>query len=172
MGYGYYARQPSEPYPAYEYSTHEECMSWCDNPNNYLRRNLWGGCKLAAAMVELGMAYEVEQYIALPEWPDVSDYDVVWSDDANDYVGQQADAFRQALVDHRSWHGVSDIPGIPVHKIAGSNDGWHVTALECQAALGIYRQKISEGVSHPDVFRDDVIPFLKHGASTDGFETH
>lgn len=172
MGYDYYARQPSEVRPEYERSTHEERTKWYDNPGNYLRRNMWGGSSLADAMVDLGMAYEVEEYVARPEWPTPDDYDVVWNDDAEDYVGQRADEFRQALADHLSWHGVSDIPGIPVHKIAESNDGWHVTALECRAALDIYRQKMSEGAPHPDIFRDDVIPFLEHCAATDGFETH
>jgi hypothetical protein len=168
MGYDYYARQPSTPYPTGEYD-HIIWSQWFDDPRNYLRRNMWGGARLAEAMVKLGMAYDVEQYIELPDWPE--EWGCHWDDKDEDYVGPLADEYKKKLEEHLSWHGVSDIPGIPVHKIAGTNDSWHVTALECQAALGIYQQRIAAGEQHPESFRDDVIPFLEHCAKTDGFET-
>lgn len=174
MGYDYYAKQPVYPQPEWRVRDRTALDKWYDTPGNYLRRNIWGGSRLAEAMVKLGMAYDVEQYISMPEWPHPEKYGCVWDENVGedgDYIGDRADEYRKALEDHLSWHGVSDIPGIPIHKIAGSNDDWHVTALECQAALGIYRQRMSEGEAHPDEFRDDVIPFLEHCAATKGFET-
>lgn len=57
-------------------------------------------------------------------------------------------------------------PGIPVHKLC-SNDGWHVTAVECLSALIIWERR---GKPMPEEFMDDVIPFLQAAARRDGFE--
>jgi len=170
MGYDYYARRPVT-----QIEDHGNDIDgwgeWARIPGNYLRRNIWGGPRLAAAMKELGMAFEVTDYAPIPDWPRMEDFGVTYGDD-DEYAGERVPECRKALDEVRAWHGVSDIPGIPVHKIAGSNDGWHVTALECKAALEIYHDRMVEGIPHPEIFGDDVIPFLSACADRDGFETH
>lgn len=168
MGYDYYARKPVRPRP--DWTDWDAVGKWLGDPRNYLRRNMWGGARLADAMVELDMAYDVLKYIPIPDFPEAEEYDCTWND--GEVIGDRAEEYRAVLADHLSWHGVSDIPGIPVHKIAGSNDGWHVTALECRAALGIYHQRMAGGEPHPEIFGDDFIPFLEACANSDGFETH
>lgn len=170
MGYDYYARQPVTQREDHGDDI-ESWGEWSDVPGNYLCRNIWGGARMAEAMVELGMAYYVEDHLPMPDYPHIEDFGCHW-DDEGEPAGERAPEYKRLLDEHFSWHGVSDIPGIPVHKIAGSNDGWHVTALECKAALGIYRDRMAEGGVHPEIFRDDVIPFLAACADRDGFETH
>ena len=84
--------------------------------------------------------------------------------------GERAQEFIAATDAVLDWHG-PEIPGIPVHKVCYSNDGWHVTKEEAKSALLIYNREIEAGKSHPDIFSGDFIPFLESAARHDGFET-
>lgn len=175
MGYDYHARKPATPRPEWKAGgDNTEFSAWFDDPRNYLRRNIWGANSLADAMIKLGMAYSVEQS---PRFPDPDDYGVISWNDEGEPVGQRAEEYQSAVNEVLAQHpldslGTADVPGVPVHKICGSNDGWHVTAQECQQALDVYRKRMAEGDQHPESFCDDVIPFLEACAQGDGFETH
>lgn len=145
----------------------------------YFRRNIFGASRLATAVVELGMGFDVFSYgLELPRFPRPEEFDVErnpeWDGDEDgipEWIGDRAKEYRTAVDYVLDWHGISDIPGIPVHKICYSNDGWHVTQLECEAALGIYRARIAAGDAHPEVFYDDFIPFLELCSRHEGFES-
>jgi len=151
-----------------------------NDPKCYFRRSIFSGRPLAEALIALDMGYDPAAYgLESPDFPDSDEYGVTyeeWQDENGDwqdgYKGERAAEYEQAAQAALSWHGVADIPGIPVHKVCTSNDGWHVTKLECQAALGIYRERIAAGAEHPAAFRDDFIPFLEVAAQHDGFEVH
>lgn len=146
----------------------EEWTAW--RRQYYFRRNIFGGARLAEALVEMGMGFDAYEYGRPPEWPDPKDYGVTIDDETGEPVGQRADDFRKANDAVLDWHG-PEIPGIPVHKVAGSNDGWHVTKEEARSALLIYAKSIGKGQAHPEAFSDDFIPFLRQAARHDGFET-
>lgn len=76
-----------------------------------------------------------------------------------------------------AWHG-PEIPGIPRHKIARGNDGWHVLPVEITAALRIHDQHEKDwpltvaalhGV-HPDHWTG-WLDFLRGAAHHGGFRT-
>lgn len=137
---------------------------------NYLRRNIWGGTHFAEALIDLGMGFNAEG--TRPAWPEPDAFGVEW-DDEGDVVGDRAAEFRAAEDAVKDWHG--DDPGrkgIPVHKVAGTNDGWHVTKQECEQAVAAYREAMEAGRPHPKIFDRDAMPFLIRAAKHDGFETH
>jgi len=149
-----------------------------ENPNAYFRRNLSGGSYLAEALIAAGMGFDAEQYVSVPRFPDADEYGVnyaEWKDEDGHwhagYVGDRAGEYNAEVARVLAWHG-PEIPGIPVHKVCGSNDGWHVTKEECKAALGLYERHIAKGGQHPEAFGDDFIPFLRESARGDGFEVH
>lgn len=174
MGYDCYIRGENVPkspkcdWDCQEPFGGEEWAAWM--AKYYFQRNIWGGSRLAEALIEMGMGFDAEQYGQHPAWPDMNEYGVDYNDEG-ELVGERVDDYRKALDEVLDWHG-PEIPGIPVHKVAGSNDGWHVTREEAQSALLIYERAIAEGKEHPAAFSDDFIPFLREAARHDGFETH
>lgn len=141
---------------------------------NYLRRNIWGIGRFCDALLDLGMGFDSPT----PEWP--RDLDNVKYEDHVAYdekleceVGLtdrgRTHLRRTELV--RSTHSECGTPGIPLFKFS-SNDGWHVTVIECQQALTIYESAMAAGTPHPDAFHTDTIPFLRLAAEEDGFEVH
>jgi pimeloyl-ACP methyl ester carboxylesterase len=112
---------------------------------DYFRLNLRGGSWVADVMLELGAAFEAPHELQ-PPWPQPEDYgttyDKAWDDEATDDATKK---YREAHDRVLMWHG-PEIPGIPVHKIAGSNDGWIVTPAEIAAALRIISTKTPEEI--------------------------
>lgn len=144
----------------------------------YFRRSIWGGEPLGNALIQLGMGFIAKGQ--QPEWPDEEKFDVEYVERRNPdgtwfdgYVGPQAEEFQAAHDRVLSWHGDDpDAHGIPCHKVWSSNDGWHVTRVECEQALTAYRERVAAGAEHPRAFGDDFIPFLELAAQHDGFEVH
>jgi hypothetical protein len=131
----------------------------------YLHRNIWGGQRLADALVDAGIGYwPTGPQREYPREPD----DAEWGDynyshelpPANPAATQyQATMFRH-LQDTRD-----ERPGISVYKLCGSNDGWWVTKVECESALKMWEQ-----AGNPEVDQyGDVIPFLRAASKHDGF---
>lgn len=131
-----------------------EASRACDAAEqSYFRLNIWGMSRYRELMYELGMAYEDGEH---PEWPKYEAYGVTqeqvevieypeWAEDVT-LTDEQREAAEKYLAEQErvlSWHGQADTPGIPLHKF-GSNDGWIVLPVECQAALGIYMAKLEE----------------------------
>lgn len=142
-----------------------------DDDRYYLRRNIWGGHHFAEALVSLGMGFKATG--TQPSWPEPDDFGVKYDDEQDAYVGDRAAEFKAAENAVLDWHGNDpDRPGIPVHKVCSSNDGWHVTKQECQQAVAAYELAMANGATHPQVFQDDVLPFLRLAAEHEGFETH
>lgn len=149
-----------------------------DNDEHYFRRSIFGGSPLADALIALGMGFEAETFAPIPLFPDADEYGVEWHEWKDEtgkwhdgYIGERATEYEAEVNRVLDWHG-PEIPGIPVHKICTTNDGWHVTRAECDAALHLYESAIRDGKPHPEAFRDDFVPFLRCGAQHDGFEVH
>lgn len=113
----------------------------------------YGGdmAKIRALMAEFGMSFPDAPP---PAFPDPRDFgiteDLYSSVDAayrrTDESGlPELVAFGAALAEVASWHGIADAPGIPEHKLTvdpSMNDhcqGWSLRAVECAAALRIWR---------------------------------
>lgn len=182
MGYDCYIRGdgvPKRPCPDWDCKEPfggEEYDAW--TRQYYFRRNIFGGSRLADALIDMGMGFDAYAYGQPPAWPTCEEYGVEyreWRDEVGEWqsgvVGERAEEFDAAQNAVLDWHG-PEIPGIPVHKIAGSNDGWHVTREEAHSALLIYRRTLDDGKEHPEAFSDDFIPFLRSAVEHDGFETH
>jgi hypothetical protein len=185
MGYDCYVRSPREPKPElpHGFSTEQERdawyqdrIEWEDRTHGYFRRSMGGGAGLADALIAMGMGFEAEKWVPIPPFPMAEEYGVEydeWQDDGgrwhDGYKGDRAKEYEADLAEHLRWHG-PEIPGIPIHKICTTNDGWVVTREECRAALVLYDAAIVSGREHPDAFRDDFIPFLIAAAAADGFE--
>lgn len=137
----------------------------------YFRRNIWGMPRVVEAVVEMGMGFDSFPYLAhRPSWPSCEQYGVHY-DAEGEPAGPRAEEYKAALNAVLDWHG-PEIPGIPIHKLCESNDGWHVTAAECLSALQLYRRALEAGKPHPEAFGDDFIPFLIAATKCDGFEVH
>lgn len=122
---------------------------------SYFRLNIFGMGRYRELMFDLGMVFEDEPY---PGFPDVEDYgtthDDAWAADSpEDYPEEfkaltperleKANAYLAAQREVLSWHGKADTPGIPLHKF-GSNDGWHVLPVECEAAVRIWEKFVTD----------------------------
>ena len=171
MGYDCYIRGAREARPDVNWNDEASIATYREwSARNYFRRNMFGGSRLADALEAMGMGFTAETYVSPPEFPDIKAYGCDWGDDGEP-VGERAEEYEAAVNAVLDWHG-PEIPGIPVHKIAGTNDGWHVTKEEAKAALVLYEFAIRAGKPHPDAFGEDFIPFLHRAAEADGFETH
>lgn len=186
MGYDCYVRSPREPKPEWPESLTSEALEtyriardeWEERTYGYFRRSLSGGARLADALVAMGMGFDAEDFVPVPPWPDKDEYGVEfaeWKDEAgawqDGYRGDRAQEYEAEGNRVLDWHG-PEIPGIPIHKVCTSNDGWHVTREECRAALKLYESAIRDGKEHPTEFDDDFMPFLQSAAEADGFEVH
>lgn len=143
-----------------------------DADDGYLRRNIFGMHPTVEAMVTLGMAFWSPSP-GFPKSPEPYEEHIRWDDQVEDDVPVTAEGqtYVERLASALSTHGECRTPGIPSHKFT-SNDGWHVTREECEQALAVYDKAIGDGATHPDLLRDDVIPFLRCAAQHDGFEVH
>ena len=113
------------------------------------RRNMFNMSPLRAAMETV-----VYNGLSMGYWPTK---ETPWPKNA---TAAQIEEHLRATGDER--------PGIPMHKLC-SNDGWWVTAAECQSALGIWERA---GTPSHEEFRDDWIPFLQAAAKNGGFRTY
>ncbi|WP_017975764.1 hypothetical protein [Actinopolyspora halophila] len=136
------------------------------HPHRYLRRSVFSMLATSQHMVDLGMAFASDR----PEFPDSCHLSGEDFSEEGAPVTEQARTYLAQLEETLSAHGGSGT-GIPLHKF-DSNDGWHVTAAECSAAVQAYEHTIAGGAAHPDEFADDVIPFLRTAARCDGFRVY
>ena len=122
-----------------------------ERDEGYFRLNIWGMSRYREYMAERGMVFDAGQH---PDWPDGDEglyeladrlrYPEYYTDkppltEDETRRAKEHEAANDAVL---SWHG-PETPGIPIHKF-GSNDGWIVLPVECQAALGIYMAKLEE----------------------------
>lgn len=140
-----------------------------DQPDAYLRRNIWGMGNFRKALWRCGMVFDGPQ-------PDFPRHELDWDDpahydDRGEPVSPEAKAHRAAVDRTLRTHGEGHALGIPLWKFS-SNDGWHVTAVECAQALEAYERYLADGGTHPDEFYDDAIPFLINAAKHDGFKVY
>lgn len=106
-----------------------------------------------------------------PKFPLWAVYGVSDFDSAGRPLGDHAEDYEAALARILRWHGQTDEIGIPLHKLR-TNLGWHVTKIECEAAMSRYDRWTSRGEPRPTVFGERLIPFLRASALIDGFEVH
>ncbi|HEV3356807.1 MAG TPA: hypothetical protein VG247_08420 [Pseudonocardiaceae bacterium] len=132
------------------------------------RRRSWVMMRIAARMLDLGMATDNGPPPKFPLWAvyGVSDFDVLGRP-----VGGQAQEYETELRNILSWHGDPTTRGIPLHKLT-TPLGWHVTTEECREAITAYDQARANGIRHPRIFGTDLIPFLRTAAEQHGFEVH
>lgn len=179
MGYDCYVRSPRVPAPDVDWTDRASCdayFTWQHETAAYFRRSIGsiGGTREAIRAMGMGFWFDEYPRLEVPGFPGPGTYDLVekeWQDDDGGwhyYAGARYAEYEAALGAKLAWHG-PEVPGIPLDKFC-SNDGWHVTKVECRSALDIYWKAREAGTPHPDAFRDDFIPFLTHAAEADGFE--
>lgn len=155
----------------------------CTDPEHgehYWRRSAFGGGPQAQRLVDAGMAYWPRESFEVPgKWPEHKDFDLTenqaWEgeeDDPNDpqfYGDPDKIAAYNAAVRNYFKQTYDERPGIAAYKLCHSNDGWWVTAAECESAL-----KLWEKAGEPDVDQGvgDTIPFLRAGAAHGGFRVY
>jgi hypothetical protein len=147
---------------------------------NYFRLNIWGMGRCRDLMEERGMIY----YATGPtDWPEYNEpeRDPEGEDDRAFYARCEVyeEEYAKLTEPIRSAHpGGGDT--IPSHKF-GSNDGWHVTAEECQAALAAEAAAALPAPTYEDEETHEVKPvqwwpdwlvFLARGAEHDGFRVY
>lgn len=133
----------------------------------YFRRNMWGGSALAALLEKHGLGF----------WPTVP----AWRDavgELPDEIWELEGAERYAAAPKLKAHLMatySETPGIALHKLAGSNDGWIITPLEYHSMLGLFdqlseeiRQELLEAES---LFGPDFYAFAKACEASGGSKT-
>ncbi|WP_279582853.1 hypothetical protein [Fodinicola feengrottensis] len=103
---------------------------WCH------RLNVWGGASMSSIMEALGMGFWQPNEPDLPDLPDGMTWDEPDFDEEENPLSDRAKAYMAASDKVLAAH-CGEIPGIPLHKIAGTNDGWVVTSVEIRAALTI-----------------------------------
>lgn len=121
--------------------------------NSYFRLNIWGMGRYRGLMETLGMAFEDDPH---PDWPKMGDFGTNDDDvDAADYPEgspgyEWTDERLRAALTYReqvncvlAFHGQADTPGIPLHKF-GSNDGWIVLPVECEAAVRTWQDFVAK----------------------------
>jgi hypothetical protein len=124
--------------------------------------------RIVTAMRGLAMVVDGGPPPKFPLWAvfGVSDFDT-----AGRPVGGRAKEYETELERILSWHGDTDLDGIPIHKLS-TNLGWHVTAGECRAAIRHFEYWLETGEQAPPVFGGKLIPFLRASTQRDGFEVH
>lgn len=133
----------------------------------YFRRSLRGGGRLADQLEHHGLGYWPD----VPPWPELGERgDGFWDLTS----AEQFEACPQ-LKEHLT-ATYSETPGIALHKIAGSNDGWIITALEYRSMLGMF-DELPEAARRdllaPDSpFGPDFHAFAKACAASGGSETN
>jgi hypothetical protein len=121
--------------------------------NSYFRLNIWGMGRYRDLMETLGMAFEDDPH---PPFPKIEDCGTNWNDvEAAEYPEDSAGyewtderlraalTYRERVNSVLAFHGKTDTPGIPLHKF-GSNDGWIVLAVECEAAVRTWREFVAK----------------------------
>ncbi|SDP96383.1 hypothetical protein SAMN04487905_12020 [Actinopolyspora xinjiangensis] len=134
--------------------------------HRYLRRGVFGMLVTAQEMVRLGMAFTSD----MPTFPESGHLSEEEFTNQGEPVTEQARTYLAQLDETLSAHG-GDGAGIPLHKF-GSNDGWHVTAVECADAVAAYDRARTAGTPHPNELEGDVVPFLRTAAQCDGFRVY
>jgi hypothetical protein len=169
-----------------------EAMS--DAEASYFRLNIHGMGRWRDLMERLGMAFEDDPH---PPFPKIEDHGTDWDDVEavgypEDHAGYEwtderlraALGYREAVNAVLAFHGKADTPGIPLHKF-GSNDGWIVLPVECEAAVRTWRDFVAaEGDEAAVNLVGNVlgegrmdywlkwIAYLAGAARHDGFEVH
>lgn len=149
--------------------------------------NIWGARMVGNIMCDLGLSFEVEDRPPFPQWEDYGfdrndpNYGLDPVRDLEEWTGPITEghlAYRTAVNDLLVWHG-PEIPGIPRHKIHGSNDGWIVLPVEIEASLKILAGIPESRVQHvldqraegyPEVW-NAWVQFLTGAVDHNGFET-
>jgi len=92
--------------------------------SNYFRLNISGMALVVDLMYKTGMGYDSEPDVEAPR-----------CDCPEDRLTEGCEVLEHQQADDAYLRsGVLDRPGIALHKF-GSNDGWHVTDLECLGAV-------------------------------------
>jgi hypothetical protein len=165
-----------------------------DAERSYFRLNMFGMGRYCDLMSRIGMTFDDPS--DRPDWPEPEDYGTTYDEieqveNREDYPDvmfadeqlRRIAAYRDARDRLLSWHGV-EVPGIPDHKFS-SNDGWIVLPAECEAAVRIWRQFVSdEGDEEAAVIIAGVlgdkgmdywlkwIAYLASAVNHGGFEVH
>lgn len=137
-----------------------------DEAHCYLRRNIWGMGPLRDLLVMHGMAYHAANPPAWEDFPDrIGDEHF---DDNYEPVTEEGQLYAKRVMKILRDTG-DERPGIPVHKLS-DNSGWWVTKAECVSALQMWER--AGCPQHDEIFRDDVIPFLRQAAAHGGFRVY
>lgn len=106
-----------------------------ERDKGYFRLNISGGTIYAGTMVALGAACDGYEE---PAWPQAPEGYHAWTEDRSMSISAEILATHHAhevdLHAHLRWSPPGAM-GVPIHKTAGTNDGWIVTADECRAAV-------------------------------------
>lgn len=161
-----------------------------DESHCYLRRNIWGMGRFRERLLDLDLLYRARG--ADPGWPNLPgrEYDAAgqlihpfddpehWKRTDGDYepVSEAAKAYQDQITAYLK-DTRDERPGIPVHKFS-SNDGWWITAAECQSFIQLWERAgcpdlmpVEWRAEDPDA-EDDIIPFMRQAASHGGFRVY
>jgi hypothetical protein len=141
--------------------------------DGYFRLNIFGMSKFRGMMHEAGMLAGGDP----PAWPRLADYgidpDSFLDTLTNETTSPAEVAFIKANEDVK--HATADSPGIAYWKLC-SNDGWVVTAAECDQAVKAWEawsaDNLSENFFESDdtkVYWYDWIDYLRAAAAHNGF---
>jgi hypothetical protein len=137
---------------------------------SYFRLNIWGMGSYRDVMELIGMGHWSDQ----PAFPEPEEFgftsrEAYWaaSETVNEGGGLDYDhgyegiTLTQEMLDAATKTKATfdavlaahpgETPGIPLWKF-GSNDGWHVTPVECSSALQIFGEWLIDGYIGPDSF--------------------
>lgn len=133
----------------------------------YFRRNIRGGSRLTALLEHHGLGYWPD----VPPWPELDDRD----DDFWELSNSERFAACPQLKEHLT-ATFSETPGIALHKIGTTNDGWIVTPLEYRSMLGLFDQLPEDdrrGLLDPEsAFGPDFYAFATACAASGGSATY
>lgn len=98
---------------------------------SYFRLNIGGMRRTVEVMAALDMVFITDS----PTGDDWAAVNALY-----DEAAEGGDRYEAAACEMVSRLAAEERPGIPVHKLFSTNDGWHVQPIEIRGALHQYRQ--------------------------------
>ena len=102
---------------------------------DYFRLNIGGMGETREAMARLDMLSDVDR-APFPEPPSQDE----WVEPEDAATGSEWATYHEGIREVLASHPNQDDPRLPSFKLC-SNDGWIVTAVECRALVGLWRQR-------------------------------
>lgn len=148
MGYDMYAKDPVG-----------------NRDEDYFRLNIWGMGDTRTVMHDLDLLEVGSEHTPFPDHPGGE-----WVDEEDVVPGTPWATYYEETNKVLAEHPISDDPRLPIWKLC-SNDGWHVTAIECKALATMARDGRADGKDLPEWWAD-WIDFIARCGERDGFRVH